>query len=738
MKRNFFIKNFSFFCMVLTNLGLSISVVFLMNHVQDLLNSDAKINMMEVVTQNKSAITSRLMLNLNSLGSVAEKITDSLKNRDITDPEAAKLFIDEYGKHNNTKNLFVANRDGIIIRSNGEPIDISGRQYFKIAMSGVSNVSERTISRMDGEEYFLISVALYYNNEVVGTLQKAYKVEQFLEICALSLFSSQGYMFIINSEGYTILHSVHDNCVVDTDNYLRDLYSNGNSEASDQIRDDIKHKRSGFMQSNNHGVEIFSAYTPIDKIHDWYLITSVPMDAVSQNGNTVINLFYIILIVLVIIFSFSLTYFLWYKNKQREQLEHIAFVDPVTGGNTYTKFLIDAKERLDAMPSASFHVLAFDIDNFKFINNSYGFATGDNLLRQITEHIKGHLSPMECVARVSRDHFVALVNNAEESRIAELLSSHGYVDTFVSFSAGVYHVADPNESITLMVDKASTAARSVKGKLNRMVEYYSLKFEQLTLHNEQMKRAVKRAIENDEFAPYYQPKVNVMNNRLVGCEALVRWKTPDGQFIYPDQFIPLCEQTGLITDIDFIVYEKCLKLLKKFIDQGVECVPISVNFSRLHLQNEGFLDKIVKMREAYGVPACFIEAELTESAIFDNMESIASFTQKMHDNGFLVAMDDFGSGYSSLNMLREIPIDILKIDKGFLAEAQDNARRNIIFSSIVEMARKLHIKVVVEGVEHLENVELMKECGCFVAQGYYFARPMDEESFVPIFRKGSV
>ena len=218
----------------------------------------------------------------------------------------------------------------------------------------------------------------------------------------------------------------------------------------------------------------------------------------------------------------------------------------------------------------------------------------------------------------------------------------------------------------------------------------------------------------------------------------MRWKTREGKFIFPNEFIPMCEQTGLIVELDMIMYEKVLKFLKSFLEQGLACVPISVNFSRLHLMDSDFLSKIVKKQCEYGVPAHLIEIELTESAIFDNIDTIYAFTRKMHANGFAIAMDDFGAGYSSLNMLKDIPIDVLKIDKGFLSEAADNNRRNIIFSSIADMARKLNIKVVVEGVEHLENVRLMKECGCSIAQGYYFARPMDEESFRNVFKEGRI
>ena len=193
----------------------------------------------------------------------------------------------------------------------------------------------------------------------------------------------------------------------------------------------------------------------------------------------------------------------------------------------------------------------------------------------------------------------------------------------------------------------------------------------------------------------------------------------------------------MIVDIDMMIYEKVLQFLKTHLDAGTACVPISVNFSRMHLLNEDFPGQIVRKLQEYNVPASLIEIELTESAIFDNIDNIYVFTEKMHSHGFSIAMDDFGSGYSSLNMLKDIPIDVLKIDKGFLDETRDNGRRNIIFSTIVDMATQLNIRIVVEGVEFIENVELMKKCGCTIAQGFYFARPMPSEDFSDVMKKGS-
>ena len=245
-------------------------------------------------------------------------------------------------------------------------------------------------------------------------------------------------------------------------------------------------------------------------------------------------------------------------------------------------------------------------------------------------------------------------------------------------------------------------------------------------------------IKNDEFVAFYQPKVDINSGKLVGAEALIRWRTRDNKLIAPGDFIPLSEKTGLVTDLDMIVFEKVLAFLRSSLDAGVECVPISVNFSRLHFSNEKFLPTLLQKMEKYQVPAHLIELELTESAIFDNFSIIYDFTEKVREYGVAVAMDDFGSGYSSLNMLKDLSIDTLKVDRAFLEEAADNEKRNIIFVSVVEMARKLNISLVVEGVETGENVSLMRECGCNIAQGYYFARPMEESKFAELFREGKL
>lgn len=717
---------------------LLVAVFFLMQYVQSLLNADVKINLTEIVTQNKDVISSKLKVEVNSLDTKANQIADYLKQKPEVNNDTIKEAYFEYNKENLDKDIFVAASDGTAWFSDGAVINISGRKYFRLAMEGSQNISDRTVSRLNGEELFAISVPLYNQGKVVGTVQKQYTPQEMYSLCSLSLFSSKGSMYIINSDGYILISSDQRPYNSESDNYYRTLYQDGNRDASKTLENNIRNNGSGFMETTVAGKKYFSAYTPLEELHDWYLISSVDTNAVSPNAATVFKLFYFVLTVVIIILGVIMLYFFAYKNKQQSNLKRIAFVDEVTGGNTYNKFVVDLHELLEQHLEDSYSLLVFDIDNFKYVNSFYGFDEGDKILKRIDRVINDNLMNDECIARISGDHFVALLKDVSQERMENMLKLAMENDGGITlyYTAGLYKIKDPQESVNIMVDKATVAANSAKGMLRKKIEIYTEKYEQTMIYNEQLKRSVEKALKNDEMVPYYQPKVNVNTGELVGAEALARWLQSDGKLIPPFEFIPMCEKTGLITDLDMIIFEKTLKFLRRNIDRGIKCVPISVNFSRLHLNDIHFFDKVTELISRYDVPPEYVEIELTESAIFDNHELISDFTHQLHKYGLKISMDDFGSGYSSLNMLKDIPIDVLKIDRGFLEETSNSDKQRIILSTIANMANQLNIKVVVEGVETIENVNLMKEFGCYIAQGYYFAKPMAEVDFEKIFEEG--
>ncbi|MCG9084263.1 bifunctional diguanylate cyclase/phosphodiesterase [Laribacter hongkongensis] len=721
---------------------ISILVVFiiqLMRHVQNLLELDTKINLTEIVSQNKESITNRLTLNIQSVEVLASQLSDEIKYKQLLDKNLdIQEAINEFGTKTNSNNVFIANAAGTVFRKNRQPIYITGRKYFRTSMTGRSNISDQIISRLDGEDIFIISAPIMIKNNPVGSVQKILTKSEMYQMASLPLFSSNGYIYIVDEKGYVVIHTSHNNCQKKSDNYFRDLHASGNPEQAEKIRSDITAKKSGLIETTVSGVKIFSSYTPIDKARGWYLVVSVPVLTVSPNANIVIHLFYAILFFVTLISAISMVYFLIYKNRQQMQLEKIAFVDPVTDGNTYSKFLINAENSIKEPDNKTRSIIKVDIDNFKYINKFHGFDFGNTVLKYTYQKFANQLRQHEHIARISDDNYALLLEDISPERLSNLFDPTSHKDASIYFSAGIYQVNDPQENINTMLDKAAIAAKKVKGLINKHYAFYTEQMEAASIHNEKLKSSIKTAFAADEFVAFYQPKVDISSNKITGCEALARWKKPDGKFISPGEFIPLCEQTGMIIELDMIIYEKSLKFLRNNLENNIPCVPVSINFSKLHLASEDFFQKIKEKLNKYEIPPKLIEIELTESALFSDFDIMCRFARQLQEHGFLVAMDDFGSGYSSLNMLKNMPIDILKIDKEFLSSSADNTKRDIIFTGIAKMANSLGLSIVVEGVETADDVELMQKSGCHIAQGYYFSRPIPEDAFSSALRNGTI
>lgn len=724
---------------LILDMALIISVFFLMNHVQKLLDSDAKINLTEIVTQNKDVISSKIKLELNNLQLIAQQLSDEFLRAPDDSYETRKNLFLEYSSNKGDGQIVWSDAEGQAVQAGGQTVDIAGRKYFQLSMEGTSNISERMISRVSGEDIFVLCVPLKANGSIIGTIQKQYTPTEMYDLCTVSLFSEQGAVYIINREGYILITSKQDEYTKESDNYYRYLYTS-NPEASQRLQADIQNNKAGFMETDLNGVKQFSAYTPVDDVYDWYLISSVATNAVSPNATFVIKLFYCILVAVALFFAFIMLYYLSYRNRQQANLERLAFVDPVTQGNTYTKFILDLDEQLsDRKPEQNFALLSFDIENFKYINSCYGFEKGDRILRSIYELYASKITNRELIARVSGDQFVLMLEDASEERLKTLFEpEYNDGEIKVYLFAGLYNISNFSESVNLMVDKASTAAQKIKGFRHHPIGVYSKQFDLEIAHNEEMKRAIEQALANGEIIPYFQPKVNIYNHKLTGAEALARWQKPDGTLVAPNDFIPICEKTGLIVVLDMTIFEKTLQFLRQNLDLGVPCLPISVNFSRMHLLNPNFLQTLMNKINEYKIPPELIEVELTETVIFDNYSSMEELINQLHENNVQISMDDFGSGYSSLHMLKDVAIDVLKIDRGFLRDTEHSDRQRIIVGTIIQMAQQLNIRVVVEGVESEQHLALMREFGCSVAQGYYFSKPISQEKFEVLYREGSI
>ena len=415
-----------------------------------------------------------------------------------------------------------------------------------------------------------------------------------------------------------------------------------------------------------------------------------------------------------------------------KELNNVMNYDPLTEIYSKNKFFSASKALLKANPDKQFAFLRLDIDRFKLINSFFGTAYGDRLLKHVAKRIRDFAKTTECCTfgRIDADVFgIFTPYQGKEETVKQIEQA---VENMKKLSAsynimivyGVYVVTDRSLPISFMCDRAALAAKTVKGHYMKSYAFYDDKM-RLSIENEQnIINEMSDALENHEFVPYYQPKYDVKTNKPVGAEALARWIHPTKGFISPGVFIPIFEKNGFISKLDFYIWECVCKQLKEWKDKGVPLFPVSVNVSRVNLYNPNLSKIIIELTKKYDIEPKYFNIEITESVYTDDNIMIDDITSQLRNNGFTVLMDDFGSGYSSLNVLKDVQVDMLKMDMMFMFKAKYDGRAETIISSVIRMAKWLNIPVIAEGVDRAEQVEFLKSVGCDYIQGFYYSKPL--------------
>lgn len=415
-----------------------------------------------------------------------------------------------------------------------------------------------------------------------------------------------------------------------------------------------------------------------------------------------------------------------------KELNNVMNYDPLTEIYSKNKFFSASKALLKDNPDKQFAFLRLDIDRFKLINSFFGTAYGDRLLKHVAKRIRDFAKTTECCTfgRIDADVFgIFTPYQGKEETVKQIEQA---VEDMKKLSAsynimivyGVYVVTDRSLPISFVCDRAALAAKTVKGHYMKSYAFYDDKM-RLSLENEQnIINEMSDALENHEFVPYYQPKYDVKTNKPVGAEALTRWIHPTKGFISPGVFIPIFEKNGFISKLDFYIWECVCKQLKEWKDKGVPLFPVSVNVSRVNLYNPNLSKIIIELTKKYDVDPKYFNIEITESVYTDDNVMIDDITSQLRNNGFTILMDDFGSGYSSLNVLKDVQVDMLKMDMMFMFKAKYDGRAETIISSVIRMAKWLNIPVIAEGVDRAEQVEFLKSVGCDYIQGFYYSKPL--------------
>lgn len=423
-------------------------------------------------------------------------------------------------------------------------------------------------------------------------------------------------------------------------------------------------------------------------------------------------------------------------------------IDTLTHIANQDGFVNKVTQILEANPEQPFAVIKFGIRNFRYVNKLHGFEMGDNVLKNIAKNLLMICQEKETCARIEKDCFAALLKFQDKKSFDQrmweirnlLIDEHliTYLGYNIQFAAGIYVSFPPHiKEIKTMLDNALLAKDAIsKFSVESNFKYFDENMYEQKIHHVQLLSDIEKAYKNKEFKVYFQPQFDIKTKEIVSGEALSRWKK-EGQIIIPDNYIPIMEGYGTIKDFDQYMIKSVCKIMRRWINQNYNIVPISINQSRVSFMDTGYVNKLCKIIDEYQIPHKLITIEITESAFLGESERgyqglLIKAIKQLHDAGFLLAIDDFGTGYANTKMLSVILADVLKIDKSLLEGIENNKRVRIVINKIIEIAHETQIKVVCEGIENEEQLKALKQLQCDIGQGFLVSKGLEADKFIEL------
>lgn len=424
--------------------------------------------------------------------------------------------------------------------------------------------------------------------------------------------------------------------------------------------------------------------------------------------------------------------------EKSQHLLQMSEYDDLTGAYNikgFTKYVeLAVKQDEEGVIAGRYAMVCFDVIRFKAVNDIFGVAEGNKLLQYIAKTIKRIMKSEDMACRINADHFAIFTHTVDgelENLIQELLKKIAEYELpfAINCNVGIYVTNEERLSVSAMIDRAVLAQSSIKGSYTKKYSFYTESLRKDMLGEQEIIGMMETALQEQHFVLYYQPQYNHSNGMLIGAEALVRWKHPERGLISPGIFIPIFEKNGFITKLDLYVFEQVCRFTRECINKGFPVAPVSTNFSRNDIFQPDFVEKLEEIRKKYKVPVKYLRVEITESSVVGGSRQVNQIIKKLHECGYLVEMDDFGSGYSSLNVLKDIDFDIIKLDMMFLSQESDSNRGGTIVSAVIRMAKWLDMPVIAEGVETIKQADFLRSIGCDSMQGYLYSRPLPEEEY---------
>lgn len=715
--------------LLLISLAFIVTVSVVFNNIKTNLEREIISSLSEEAEENAALIEKEIDAKFGVLQSFANELSST--GDEIEEIRDMKSFVEVY----NFRRMGFVDLNGIAKTTDGFEKDLSFREFYQVGLKGESFITEslqETIGDSTEDMINILSVPVYDNKgEIKGVLFATYLTEKFHEVIFSDSFQGEGYTYIVAGDG-DVISSYGDGMQKEYDNIF--IYTGDAAQYDDAIQEKVENDMREKISRVGIGVnedndKYFYCYKPLEiesADMNWYIFSIEPKSVLDERMHPIMRDIQFLTVILICILVMANIVFLFYNLRRRQELFRLAYKDSITGGDNFSNF----KEKAKKYENTEGYVIALDISEFKLVNNVCGNASGDEVLKVIWDVILANCNDNEQAARVNADRFVIFwIESSKKTvtyRIEKLINEIEGISEQLSVPR-LYPVigiraVEKLDDADKRYGEALRAKALVKNRRDRHYAFYDEIDYDTIVENKKLENGFEKALADKKFEVWYQPKFNSHTGKIVGSEALIRWRADDGSLISPGRFIPLFEKNGNIIRLDEYVFREVCRQQKEWQKEGIQILPVSVNISRFSLYYSNVVEKYERIINYYDVDHKYVQIEITESAIIENTV-IVELIQKFHDAGFDILLDDFGSGYSSLASLNQMPFDTIKLDKS-LVDYVGNENGEKLLKFIVQLVQSLGMKITAEGVEYKEQLDFLENLNCDDIQGFYFSKPL--------------
>lgn len=724
-KNGFFIT----ILLLLISLAFIVTVSVVFNNIKTNLEREIISSLSEEAEENAALIEKEIDAKFGVLQSFANELSST--GDEIAEIRDMQSFVEVY----NFRRMGFVDLNGIAKTTDGFEKDLSFMEFYQVGLKGESFITEslqETIGDSTEDMINILSVPVYDNKgEIKGVLFATYLTEKFHEVIFSDSFQGEGYTYIVAGDG-DVISSYGDGMQKEYDNIF--IYTGDAAQYDDAIQEKVENDMREKISRVGIGVnedndKYFYCYKPLEiesADMNWYIFSIEPKSVLDERMHPIMRDIQFLTVILICILVMANIIFLYYNVRRRQELFRLAYKDSITGGDNFSNF----KEKAKKYENTEGYVIALDISEFKLVNNVCGNARGDEVLKVIWDVIMANCNDNEQAARVNADRFVIFwIESSKKTvtyRIEKLINEIEGISEQLSVPR-LYPVigiraVEKLDDADKRYGEALRAKSLIKNRRDRHYAFYDEIDYDTIVENKKLENGFEKALADKKFEVWYQPKFNSHTGKIVGSEALIRWRADDGSLISPGRFIPLFEKNGNIIRLDEYVFREVCRQQKEWQKEGIQILPVSVNISRFSLYYSNVVEKYERIINYYDVDHKYVQIEITESAIIENTV-IVELIQKFHDAGFDILLDDFGSGYSSLASLNQMPFDTIKLDKS-LVDYVGNENGEKLLKFIVQLVQSLGMKITAEGVEYKEQLDFLENLNCDDIQGFYFSKPL--------------